>query len=102
MKKQTRSILEEINGLPLRRDKGQIIESSGSQVIGAAINLMRLINETYDKEVAADLNKRLISSIRANDPKKFTRGISRIDENKRHSRRKPPEKKDTDSETEAE
>jgi hypothetical protein len=102
MKKQTRSILEEINGMPIRRDKCQIIESSGSQVIGAAINLLRLINETYDEDVAADLTKRLISSIRNNDPKKFTRGISRINENKRHPRRKSPEKKSTDSETKEE
>lgn len=84
MKKKTRSILEEINAMSPRRDKKQLIESNSQQVIAAAINLINLINESFDAETSADLNKRLINSIRTKDPKKFARGISKVNEDKRH------------------
>jgi len=37
-----------------------------------------MINETFDVETAADLNKRLINSIRTKDPRKFKRGVSKL------------------------
>ena len=74
MKRQTRSILEEINAM------------SPKQVIVTAINLMELITETFDAQTAADLNKRLINSIKTKDPRKFARGVSKI-EDPRHTRR---------------
>lgn len=86
MKKKTRSILEEINSMSPKRDKKQIIESNGNQVIVTAINLIKLINESFDEEVANDLTKRLINSIRTQDPKKFARGITKV-ESQRHTRR---------------
>ena len=46
-----------------------------------------MINETFDVETAADLNKRLINSIRTKDPRKFQRGIGKINEDSRHPRR---------------
>lgn len=45
--------------------------------------------ETYDDETSNDLIKRLINSIRTQDPNKFTRGIRKANESKRHSGRKP-------------
>jgi hypothetical protein len=89
MKKKTRSILEEINAMSPKRDKAQIVESNAQQVIGAAINLINLINESFDEETAADLNKRLLNSIRTQDSKKFARGIAKVDENTRHNQRRP-------------
>lgn len=83
MKRKTRSILEEINAMSPRKDRKQIVESNAEQVIITAINLIDLINESFDVETAADLNKRLINSIRTKDPKKFKRGIQRV-ENPRH------------------
>jgi len=80
MKRKTRSILEEINSMSPRRDKKQIVESNAEQVIVTAINLIDLINETFDVETAADLNKRLINSIRTKDPRKFKRGITRVED----------------------
>ena len=85
MKRKTRSILEEINSMSPRRDKKQIVENSAEQVIVTAINLIDLINESFDVETAADLNKRLINSIRTKDPRKFKRGIARV-EDQRHNR----------------
>lgn len=86
MKRKTRSLLEEINSMSPRRDKKQIVESNAEQVIVTAINLIDLINETFDVETAADLNKRLINSIRTKDPKKFKRGIIKV-EDPRHTKR---------------
>ena len=87
MKRKTRSILEEINAMSPKRDTKQIVESNATQVIVTAINLINLINESFDVETAADLNKRLINSIRTKDPKKFARGIGKVNENSRHTRR---------------
>jgi len=78
MKRKTRSILEEINSMSPKRDRKQIVEANAEQVIVTAINLIDLINETFDVETAADLNKRLINSIRTKDPRKFKRGVSKL------------------------
>lgn len=78
MKRKTRSILEEINAMSPKRDNKHIIESNGQQVIQTAMNLINLINESYDVETASDLNKRLINAIRTKDPKKFARGIGKV------------------------
>ena len=77
MKRKTRSILEEINSMSPKRDRRQLVEANAEQVIATAINLIELINETFDNETAADLNKRLINSIRTKDPRKFKRGVSK-------------------------
>ena len=87
MKRKTRSILEEINAMSPKRDKKHIVEANSQQVIVTAINLIDMINESFDVETAADLNKRLINSIRTKDPRKFQRGIGKVDEDSRHSRR---------------
>ena len=78
MKRKTRSILEEINSMSTKRDRRQLVEANAEQVIATAINLIELINETFDNETAADLNKRLINSIRTKDPRKFKRGVSKL------------------------
>ena len=78
MKRKTRSILEEINSMSPKRDRRQLVEANAEQVIATAIHLIELINETFDNETAADLNKRLINSIRTKDPRKFKRGVSKL------------------------
>ena len=70
----------------MRRDKKQIVESNAEQVIVTAINLIELINETFDVETAADLNKRLINSIRTKDPRKFKRGIIKVEDSRHPGR----------------
>jgi len=87
MKRKTRSILEEINAMAPRRDTKHIVESNGQQVIQTAINLIDLINESFDVETAADLNKRLINAIRTKDPRKFQRGIGKVNEDQRNTKR---------------
>lgn len=82
MRKTTRSILQELNEINLSRDNDLVIESRGSNIIASAINLLDMIRESYDIETAAELERRLINSIKASDPTKFKRGIKRIQESK--------------------
>jgi len=84
MRKQTRTILQEINNLSLNKDKDYLIESTANNLIRSCSNLIELIGQTYNEDIASELEKRFINSIRTNDPKKFKRGIQRIIENKRN------------------
>lgn len=87
MKKQTKSILQELNSFSAKRDVELIIESRALHVINSAINLLDMIHENLDDESANDLERRLINSIRGADPDKFRRGIRRIQESKHNSSR---------------
>ena len=82
MRKTTRSILQELSDLGVSRNTDLVIESRGSNIIESAVNLLKLIRENYDLETAAELERRFINSIKANDVTKFKRGIKRIQEGK--------------------
>lgn len=87
VKKRTRSILEEISRIDIHKDKEHFIENTANNVIAGTENLINLINETYDEETARDLTKRLLNAIRTQDPKKFQRGIRKVNESRGHSKR---------------
>ena len=89
MKKRTRTILEEISRIDVVRDKEHFIESKADNIIAGTSNLLDLINETYDEETAHDLTKRLLNAIRTQDPKKFQRGIRKVNESRRYPKRGP-------------
>ena len=78
MKKQTRSILVDISSVVPKADTNNLLEARANHVISSAINLTKLIYESYDEPVADDLVKRLHNSIRSQDPRKFERGIKKI------------------------
>jgi hypothetical protein len=82
MRKTTRSILQELSDLGVKRDADLVIESRGSNIIESAINLLDMIRENYDLETAAELERRFINSIKSADAAKFKRGIKRIQESK--------------------
>jgi hypothetical protein len=82
MRKTTRSILQELSDIGVSRNADLVIESRGSNIIESAVNLLKLIRENYDLETAAELERRFINSIKANDVTKFKRGIKRIQESK--------------------
>lgn len=84
MKKRTRSILEELNSIRRERDNNYLIESSANNIIESSINLINLINKTYDEQTSIELERRFINSIRSGDPRKFKRGISKIIESKKN------------------
>jgi len=76
--KKTRSILDELDSLKLNKDKHNLVESKASHVIQSAINLINFIKENYDSSQSEELERRLVNSIRNQDPTKFTRGLKRI------------------------
>jgi len=78
LRKQTRSILDEISGIVPNRDRNLVIESRANHIISSAINLIQMIKESYDPELADDLERRLINSIRGRDASKFARGLRKI------------------------
>ena len=83
MKKQTRSILQELNTLSITNDKDRLIESTASNIINSSINLINLINREYDSATANELERRFLNSIKSGDPKKFKRGIQKVLESKK-------------------
>ena len=82
MKKRTRSILEELNNLGRAKDNDLLIETTGSNIIESAINLLNRIGNTYDETTAGELERRFINAIKSGDTKKFKRGIQKIIESK--------------------
>ena len=65
MKKQTRSILQELNNLHGNKDNDYFIDSTANNIIESAINLL------------------FLNSIKSGDPKKFKRSMQRIIESKK-------------------
>jgi hypothetical protein len=86
VKRQTRSLLEELNDIAVKRDSESVIESRAAHVIDSAINLITSIRENFDPETAYELERRFINSIKASDPNKFVRGIRKLRDNKETAR----------------
>ena len=82
MKRQTRSILEELSNISFAKDKENVVESRASHILESAIRLLTYIKENFDPETAYKLEKRFHSAIKNMDASKFSRGIARIKENK--------------------
>lgn len=80
MRKKTRSILHELNSMIVERDRQHVIESRATNVIESAINLINEMHKHYDGDVASDLERRLLNSIKHQDTKRFVRGIRKVNE----------------------
>lgn len=95
MKLSTRSILQELNEIANIRSTDAVIESRATNVINSAINLIESIKKHYPADVADELERRLINSIKGQDPTKFVRGVRKIAES-RKTGKKPLETTDND------
>lgn len=82
MQRKTKSLLEELNEITVKRDSEAIIEARAGHVIDSAINLLALIKENFSPDQAYELERRFINSIKASDPAKFTRGIRKLRDSK--------------------
>jgi hypothetical protein len=76
-----KSIIEELDSIVPAKNKHAIIESRATHLIASALNLITLIRESYEPEVAEDLVKRLHRSIASADQKKFVRKIKELRKN---------------------
>lgn len=83
MKIKTRSILQELNAIASVRSTDSLIESRAVNIINSAMNLLETIKKTYTAEEADELERRLINSIKGQDPAKFTRGIRKLSESRK-------------------
>jgi hypothetical protein len=86
MKLKTRSILQELNEVASARNTDSMIESRATNVINSAINLIESLYKHYDNEAADELERRLLNAIKGQDPAKFTRGIRKIAESRKHKK----------------
>lgn len=77
MKKQTRSLLEELESIGKHRDTAHIIESRANNIITSAIHLLEVIDRNFTAEQAAILEKKLLIAIKNRDGEKFTRSLKR-------------------------
>jgi hypothetical protein len=77
MKKQTRSLLEELETIGKNRDTSHIIESRANNIITSAIHLLEVIERNFTAEQAAILEKKLLIAIKNRDGEKFTRSLKR-------------------------
>jgi len=84
MKKRTRSILEELSSLNRSGDNDHLIDTSGSNIIESAINLLNRISNTYDENTAGELERRFLNAIKSGDPRKFRRGMQKVIESKKN------------------
>jgi hypothetical protein len=80
MKKQTRSILEELSSIGTHRNNELLIENRGVNIIDSAINLLSLVHNHFLPEEADELERRFLNAIRTSDNRKFKRGILKIQE----------------------
>jgi hypothetical protein len=83
MKKQTRSILDELNNLGLNKDQDRLIETTANNIINSSINLINNLHKNYDSETANELERRFLNSIKSGDPRKFKRGVQKVIESRK-------------------
>lgn len=83
MDKKFDSMLDQLSDYTPSKNKELFIESRGQQVIASALNLIRLIRESFDEEVANDLSKRLVRAIANEDQEKFIRRCRQLREGRK-------------------
>lgn len=86
MKRATKSLLEELNSISIKKNSEAVVESRATHVINSAINLLTIIKENFPPDQAYELERRFINSIKSSDPSKFTRGIRKLRDNKETAR----------------
>jgi len=77
MKKNTRSLLEELENVAANRDTHHIIENRAHNVIASAIHLLEVIARNYTPEQTAILERKLLIAIKNRDGDKFAKSLKR-------------------------
>ena len=82
MQRKTKSLLEELNEFVIKKDKETVLEARAVHIIDSAINIINLMKESFSPEVAYELERRFLNSIKGADSSKFVRGIRKVKESK--------------------
>lgn len=78
MQRKTRKLLEELDSIAIPRDRVHLIESRAEHLIASAKNLIELIRNSYDNQIAEDMERKLLLAIKRQDSKKFTNGLKKL------------------------
>ena len=70
--KKSRSILEELNSISVDRNKHHVLENRVEHLVSSVTNIKELLYTLYEEDVALDLERRLVNSIKSGDHKKFS------------------------------
>ena len=76
--KRSRSILEELNSISVDRDKNHILENRVQHLVSTVNNIRSMLSDLYEDDTAADLEKRLMNSLKSGDSSKFSRGLKKV------------------------
>ena len=82
MQRKTKSLLEELNEFVIKKDKETVLEARAVHIIDSAINIINLMRESFPTEIAYELERQFINSIKGADSSKFVRGIRKVKESK--------------------
>jgi hypothetical protein len=77
MRKQTKSLLEELESISRTHDTKHIIENRATNLIASAIHLMEVIERNFTPEQSAMLEKKLLIAIKSRDQSKFVNSLKR-------------------------
>ena len=80
MENKTRSILEELSNIRIKKDPENFVESRASHIIDSAINLIYYIRENFNSETAYILEKKLNLAIKNLDRTKFSKSVTKVRE----------------------
>lgn len=73
-----KSLFEELNELAPVTSRDVVLENRAGHAISSIINLFEYIEENFTEDEATNLQRRLISSIKGKDPKRFSRALAKI------------------------
>lgn len=80
--KSPRSLVDEIDSFIPDKDRSKIIEVRASNVIGAAINVLKLMEESFSEDEVEDLTKKFLLAIKTKESKKFTNKLRMLTESR--------------------
>ena len=83
MRDAPKSLVDEINSFIPERHKDRVIESRAVNLIGAAINVIELFEQSYSEEEAEDLTKKFLLAIKTKESKKFTNKMRSLTESRK-------------------
>jgi hypothetical protein len=78
VQRKTRKLLEELDSIAIEKDRVHLIESRAQHLIASATNLIDMIRNSYDNQIAEDMERKLLLAIKRQDSTKFTNGLKRL------------------------
>ena len=78
VQRRTRKLLEELDSIAIEKDRVHLIESRAEHLIASATNLIDMIRNSYDNQIAEDMERKLLLAIKRQDSTKFTNGLKRL------------------------